>query len=196
VSTHEPERENVPDTIAAPPEPTFIRRTIGRRDVIAGVSGMGLAGVFGLRQAMAQDDLEDEAGDDDDGSTTEIEVFGRPVAGERYQDFVAKLAASLGETDPAVVDTAIRDALKAMVDERFDAGEISRNLATEIKEKIDTSEAPLMAFVVGGHGMARAERIHKKRRRNRRRDERDDTGAESTGSEDSDTSADEATPTP
>jgi hypothetical protein len=196
VSTHEPERENVQDTIAARPEPTFIRRTIGRRDVIAGISGMGLAGVFGLRQAGAQDEVEDDEGDEDDGSTMEIEVFGRPVPGERYQDFVAKLAASLGETDPAVVDTAIRDALKAIVDERFDAGEISRNLADEIKEKIDTSEAPLMAVAVGGHGMARAERIHKRRRNRRREDERDDTGTESSESEDSDTPADEATPTP
>jgi hypothetical protein len=192
VSTHEPERENVQDTIAAPPEPTFIRRTIGRRDVIAGVSGIGLAGVFGLRQARAQDELED---DEDGGSTTEIEVFGRPMPGELYQNFAAKVAAALGEADRAVVDTAIRDALKAIIDDRFDAGEISRNLATELKEKIDTSEVPLMALGVGGFGKARAERIHK-RRRNRRRDERDDAGKDSGESEDSDTPADEATPAP
>jgi hypothetical protein len=196
VSTHEPERENVQDTIAAPPEPTFIRRTIGRRDVIAGVSGLGLAGVFGLRQVGAQDELEDDEEDGDDSSTMEIEVFGRPMPGELYQDFVAKVAAALGETDLAVVDTAIRDALKAIIDERFEAGEISRNLATELKERIDTSEVPLMAVAVGGHGMARAERIHKRRRNRRREDERDDTGTESSESEDSDTPADEATPTP
>jgi hypothetical protein len=154
---------------------------------------MGLAGVFGLRQAGAQDEYEEDEEDGDDGSTMEIEVFGRPMRGELYQDFVAKVAAALGETDLAVVDTAIRDALKAIIDERVEAGEISRNLATELRERIDTSEVPLMVLGVGGFGKARAERIHK-RRRNRRRDERD-AGKDSGESEDSHTPADEATPT-
>ena len=193
MSTHEAEPENVPDTNGAPSEPTFIRRTFGRRDIIAGVSGMGLAGVFGLRQARAQDEVEDDEEDEDQGSTVEIEVFGRPMPGERYQDFVAKLAASLGETDPTVVDTAIRDALKAIVDERFDAGEISRNLADEIKEKIDTSEAPLMALGVGGHGMARR---GMKLRRQRRKDRRnDDDSSDGQGDSKNNKPSNSATPT-
>jgi hypothetical protein len=69
--------------------------------------------------------------------------------GEAYDNFVAKLAEQLGDTDAATVDTGIRNALKAMVDQEFDEGNISRNLATEIKERIDESEAPLATAMIG-----------------------------------------------
>jgi hypothetical protein len=57
-----------------------------------------------------------------------------------YDEFVAGLAANLGISDPATVDTAIKETLKQKVDEQLAAGEISANEATARKERIDAGE--------------------------------------------------------
>ena len=55
-----------------------------------------------------------------------------------YDGFVALvLAANLGISDPATVDTAVKETLKQRVDEQLAAGEISANEATARKERID-----------------------------------------------------------
>lgn len=56
-----------------------------------------------------------------------------------YSAFVAKLATTLGITDPAKVDAAITSSLKQMVDDRFKAGDISANEATALKNNIDSA---------------------------------------------------------
>jgi hypothetical protein len=67
------------------------------------------------------------------GSTGETET-------SAYDEFVAALAANLGISDPATVDTAIKETLKQKVDEQLAAGEISANEATARKERIDAGE--------------------------------------------------------
>jgi hypothetical protein len=57
-----------------------------------------------------------------------------------YDEFVAGLAANLGISDLATVDTAIKETLKQRVDEELAAGEISANEAAARKERIDAGE--------------------------------------------------------
>jgi hypothetical protein len=106
-----------------------------------------------------------------------------PEIGEAYQNFVAKLAANLGESDVSTVDTAIRDALAAMVEEQFATGTISRNLADELIERIQTGDAPLAVAMLAGMRGPRMER------RKKRRDDEDDA------SDDSAAPSSDATPT-
>ena len=67
-----------------------------------------------------------------------------------YDEFVAALAANLGISDPATVDTAIKETLKQQVDEQLAAGEISANEATARKERIDAGEFGGFFFGRGG----------------------------------------------
>jgi hypothetical protein len=135
-------------------------RMVGRRNVVAGIAALGGA---------AQDDPDDDSLDDEDDL---LEMA--PEIGEAYQSFVVKLAANLGEGDVAVVDAAIRDALAAMVEERFAAGEISRNLADELIERIQTGEAPLAVALIA------AMRGRRMERRKRRWDDDGDASEESS----------------
>jgi hypothetical protein len=144
-------------------------RMVGRRNVVAGIAALGGAGVFGVTRAAAQDDPDDDSLDDEDDL---LEMA--PEIGEAYQSFVAKLAANLGEGDVTVVDAAIRDALAAMVEERFAAGEISRNLADELIERIQTGEAPLAVALIA------AMRGRRMERRKRRWDDDGDASEESS----------------
>jgi hypothetical protein len=76
-----------------------------------------------------------------------------------YQDFVAKLATNLGETDSAVVDTAIRESLKQVIDERQAAGDLPAEQAEAIKERIDDPAFPLSlqeGMPMGPHGPGKA----------------------------------------
>lgn len=57
-----------------------------------------------------------------------------------YQDFVGKLAANLGISDPTKVDAAIKTALKQMVDEQLTAGHISADQANAAKQAIDNGQ--------------------------------------------------------
>ena len=133
-------------------------RMLGRRNVLAGIAGMGVAGGLGITRVLAQetdptpsDPQTTDSGGTIESDTGEENTLNDGVArGEKYQDFVAKLAANLGESDPATVDTAIRDSLKSMVDDVFNAGDISKNAATSIKEAIDTSDAPIAVAMLGG----------------------------------------------
>jgi hypothetical protein len=68
-----------------------------------------------------------------------------------YDEFVAALAANLGISDPATVDTAIKETLKQKVDEQLAAGEISANEATARKERIDAGEFGGFFLGRGGH---------------------------------------------
>jgi hypothetical protein len=68
-----------------------------------------------------------------------------------YDEFVAALAANLGISDPATVDTAIKETLKQQVDEQLAAGEISANEATARKERIDAGE--FGGFFLGRGGL-------------------------------------------
>lgn len=146
-------------------EMSLADRLVGRRNVVAGIAALGAAGVFGASRALAQDDPD---GDDDFPDDEEDLLEMAPEIGETYQNFVAKLAANLGESDVAAVDTAIRDALAAMVEERFAAGEISRNLADELIERIQTGEAPLAVAMIAALRGRRFER-----RKNRQGDDDD-----------------------
>ena len=161
-------------------------RPLGRRNVIAGIAGFGIAASIGAREVLAQestpevdDSDESDPGEDDQAPTGEMAA----ERGAAYENFVGKVSTNLGEPDTAAVDTAIRDALKAMVDEQFDAGKISENLATKLKEKIDTSPAPLPIGMRGGLRQHRMER-RGKRRHDRRdgKDGSDDSGQEEPNS--------------
>lgn len=70
---------------------------------------------------------------------------------QRYDDFVTKLAANLGQTDATKVDAAIRATLKQTIDERQAAGDLTADQATALKQHIDTADVPL-GFMGGPHG--------------------------------------------
>src|SRR6476619_2545393 len=136
-------------------------RPVGRRNVIAGIAGLGIAAGIGASQVLAQDATPTPS--DETGGTTEQQPDKAAEIGAAYQNFVGKLATNLGESDSAKVDTAIRDALKAMVDEQYNDGNISRNLADDLKSRIDSSEAPLAVAMIAGRGILRIE--HRRDRR-------------------------------
>jgi hypothetical protein len=69
-----------------------------------------------------------------------------------YDEFVGGLAANLGIVDATTVDTAIKETLKQMVDQKFADGEISANAATAMKERIDAGEFSLGLGRIGGFG--------------------------------------------
>jgi hypothetical protein len=126
--------------------------SITRRRVVAGAAGLGAASLLGLRMAHAQDTTATPgAGTTVTDETTDA-TDATDLRAESYQDFVDKLAANLGMTDTASVDTAIRDSLKAMIDDRLAAGEISANSATEWTAEIDSSVAPLRVGFFGDGG--------------------------------------------
>lgn len=127
--------------------PTFDREAlaadrinrIDRRNVLAGIAGVGLAGV-GVTRVFAQDSTPTAeetpavgAGDESTPTST---------TSTKYDTFVANLAAELG-SDSTTVDTAIRDSLKLMVDDSLAAGDITEDEATERKTKIDESTSPI-----------------------------------------------------
>jgi len=136
-------------------------RPLGRRNVIAGIAGLGIAAGIGASQVLAQDATPTPS--DETGGTTDQQPDKAAEIGAAYQNFVGKLATNLGESDSAKVDTAIRDALKAMVDEQYNDGNISRNLADDLKSRIDSSDAPLAVAMIAGRGILRIE--HRRDRR-------------------------------
>jgi len=146
---------------------THWHRPIGRRNVIAGIAGLGVAAGIGVTQVVAQ--TATPSATRETGGTTDQQPDKIAEIGAAYQDFVGKLTTNLGESDTAKVDTAIRDALKAMVDDQYTAGNISRNLADDLKSRIDSSDAPLAVAMLGGMGLRRIER-----RRDRRHGGQDD----------------------
>jgi hypothetical protein len=161
------ERTDEPETSEA--EQSHWHRPMRRRNVIAGIAGFGIAAAgIGATQVAAQDATpsateEPGAGTGTNQTTREAQI------GAAYQDFVGKLTTNLGESDTTKVDTAIRDALKAMVDEQFSAGTISANLRDDLKSRIDSSDAPLGVAMLAGVRMHRMEG-----RRERRKDRQDD----------------------
>jgi hypothetical protein len=71
---------------------------------------------------------------------------------EAYTDFVAALAAELGN-DEAAVDAAIRAALSQQVDVHEAAGEIDLEQAAAIRAVIEVTDAPLFLGFGGRHEM-------------------------------------------
>ena len=159
-------------------------RPVGRRNVIAGIAGLGIAAGIGASQVLAQD-ATPTATDETGGNTGGDQTDKGAKVGAAYDDFVGKLATNLGESDTAKVDTAIRDALKAMVDEQYNDGNISRNLADDLKSRIDSSDAPLAVAMLAGRGILRIE--HRRDRRHGGQDDGqpgdDDTTTEQPGTE-------------
>ena len=142
-----------------------------------------IAAGIGASQVLAQDATPTPS--DETGGTTDQQPDKMAEIGAAYQNFVRKLASNLGESDSAKVDTAIRDALKAMVDEQYTDGNISRNLADDLKSRIDSSEAPLAVAMLAGRGILRIE--HRRDRRhggpNDGQPGDDDTTTEQPGTE-------------
>ena len=140
-----------------------------RRGLLIGGLGMSLtlagAGVLQALPAAAQ---ESSTG----GADTEVTVEERVAAWEeerqqRYDDFLARFAANLGIDDPAQVETAYKDTLKQMIDAELEAGNIAANAATELKQRIDEADGPVLFGGIGGHEgrMVRFERRDGKGRR-------------------------------
>lgn len=126
----------------------LVNRPHGRRAVIVGAAGIGLASIVGGSLVHAQ--TTPEAGDATPTDETTPEQTDRSAeAAARYDDFVSKLATNLGNTDPTAVDTAIRTSLTTIVDERLAAGEISANDADAAKTAIASSPAPIFGIFAG-----------------------------------------------
>jgi hypothetical protein len=161
---------------------------LGRRNVVAGIAGIGLAGV-GMSRAFAQDSTPTAqetpaVGSSGDATTT--------TSGDtRYETFTSYLADQLG-SDAATVDTAIRDSLKQMVDDALAAGDISADQATARKARIDESTSPIR-LGGGPGGMMGGNRGGKPGGMGGDHANPDDP--EDSGDDDSSESDDDATPT-
>ena len=135
-----------------------LNRPHGRRAVLAGAAGLGIAAIAGGSFAVAQ-----ATPDASDGTTTgtttndtTTDTADRSAeAAARYDDFVTRLSGNLSIGDSTTVDAAIRAALTAMVDERLAAGEISANDATAAKAEIASSPSPVFGLFGGPHGGGR-----------------------------------------
>ncbi|CAN5476617.1 hypothetical protein BH09CHL1_BH09CHL1_10240 [soil metagenome] len=114
---------------------------VTRRRVISGIAGVGAAVIAGTTLARAQESTP-EAGTTDDTDTTDT-TTPDDMRGSNYQTFLTKLAAELSLTDTTALDTDIRDALKAMVDDELAAGDLAANDATDMKTAIDESTSPI-----------------------------------------------------
>jgi N-acetylmuramoyl-L-alanine amidase len=124
---------------------------VGRRNVVAGLAGIGLAGV-GISRVFAQDATSTPTDDTSADATPAVGSSGETTdPATHYETFIHNLASALG-SDAATVDTAIRDSLKAMVDDKLAAGDITEDKATEARTWIDESPAPIRIFVSPGHG--------------------------------------------
>ncbi|MBA2519856.1 MAG: hypothetical protein H0V24_09325 [Chloroflexia bacterium] len=73
----------------------------------------------------------------------------------RYEEFLARFTDNLGLSDPDLVETAFKETLQEMIDERSAAGEIPADLAEDLKTRIDDAEGPLLIghLMRGGHVM-------------------------------------------
>lgn len=114
---------------------------LSRRQMLTGAAGIGAAAALGgglvYAQSATPGSTPSSGTSGASGSTTT-----ETNAQKRYTDFVDKLAANLGNLEPAKVDAAIRTSLKQMVDDAYKAGNISANEATAIKNRIDASTFP------------------------------------------------------
>jgi cytoskeletal protein RodZ len=63
----------------------------------------------------------------------------------KYKDFIETAASNLGVSDPMVVDTAVKDVLKQVVDEQVSSGAMSDDAASAVRDQIDSGNvAPLI----------------------------------------------------
>ena len=101
---------------------------------MTGAAMLGLGGsVFAQDAATPSSTIEDVS----DGGTVTDRQAEREA---RYAAFLDALAVNLGVADGETIDAAIRTTLKQMIDERLAAGEISANLADELKAAIDSGD--------------------------------------------------------
>jgi uncharacterized membrane protein YebE (DUF533 family) len=111
---------------------------ISRRTLVTGAMGVGAVTALGVTIARAQTATP--------GASPSTGTSGTAAMGgnakQIYDDFIGKLASNLGNTDTTRVDTAVRTTLKQMVDEAQQAGLISADEATTIKQRIDSSDFP------------------------------------------------------
>lgn len=112
-----------------------------RRGLIATGLGMSLsaAGFTSMASGFAQ---ESTAGGKPADSVDLAEWEAERTA--RNEAFLERFTENLGLSDPALVESAFKATLQDMVDEQFAAGEISANLAEELKTRIDETEGPLL----------------------------------------------------
>src|SRR5688572_3618559 len=79
------------ETIERTVEQATDRRLIGRRNILAGIGGLGLAGAIGINRVLAQE-ATPTATDDEDGGETDVEPADVDIEreiGEAYDTFVA-----------------------------------------------------------------------------------------------------------
>ena len=131
-------------------------RSVGRRGLVAGAAGLGIATLVGGSIVRAQDTpstgTPDPATETDTGTdASNVREEFEAEAGARYDDFVSRLAGNLGIGDTASVDTAIRTTLTDLADARLAAGEISANDADAARTAITENPAPPMGLFLGGH---------------------------------------------
>jgi len=116
---------------------------------ITAMTGAAMLGVGG--SVFAQDESTPTAGTEE--TTESTAATDRRAAREaEYAAFLDALAVNLGVADGETVDAAIRTTMEQVIDERLAAGEISADLATELKLAIDSGEYPV-GFHLGGIGM-------------------------------------------
>lgn len=118
---------------------------------ITAMTGAAILGVGG--SVFAQDDSSPTAGtgETSEASDPATEQSGRDA---EYAAFLDTLAANLGLADGATIDAALRTTMKQLIDERLAAGEISADLATELRAAIDGGDYPVRIHGpgVGGFG--------------------------------------------
>ena len=119
---------------------------------ITAMTGVAMLGVVG--SVFAQDESTPTAGTEETVETTgSTTTSDRRAAREaEYAAFLDALAVNLGVADGETVDAAIRTTMKQVIHERLAAGEISADLATELKLAIDSGEYPVGLHLPGMGG--------------------------------------------
>jgi hypothetical protein len=110
-----------------------------RTFVVGGGAALAIAGLTVQRAVEAQDATPTPS----TGTATPGATQNQNQAQTLYEDFLTNLAKNLGVADAKTVDTAIRDSLKRLVDDQFNAGHISADLANALKSRIDSAEVPI-----------------------------------------------------
>ena len=120
--------------------------------VYGGITAMTGAAMLGIGGSVfAQDTATPGAGTEE--TTDAGTVTDRQAEREaRYAAFLDALAVNLGVADGETVDAAIRTTMKQMIDEQLAAGEISANLAAELKAAIDSGDYPVGLHLPGMGG--------------------------------------------
>lgn len=120
--------------------------------IYGGITAMTGAAMLGVGGSVFAHDESTPAASTEESTESATATDKRAAREAEYAAFLDALAVNLGVADGETVDAAIRTTMKQVVDERLAAGEISADLAAELKLAIDTGDFPVGLHLPGMGG--------------------------------------------